>query len=45
MVSAFVGNVVRWGQPWSQLAPSAIGICVILYFWWRAASFSRATAR
>jgi len=45
MLSAFAGNVVRWGQPWSQIAPSAIGIAVIFYWWWRAASFSRATAR
>jgi len=45
MLSAFAGNVVRWGQPWSQIAPSAIGIAVILYWWWRSASFSRATAR
>ena len=35
MLSAFVGNVVRIGQPWSQIAPSAIGIMVILYFFYR----------
>jgi uncharacterized membrane protein len=32
MVSAFVGNVVPWGQPWSQVAPSAIGMLLISYF-------------
>ncbi len=35
MLSAFVGNVVRVGQPWSQIAPSAVGIMVILYFFHR----------
>jgi uncharacterized membrane protein len=45
MLSAFVGNVVRWGQPWSQIAPSVLGVLVILYWWWRSPSFSRATAR
>lgn len=35
MLSAFVGNVVRVGQPWSQIAPSAIGVMVILYFFHR----------
>lgn len=32
MLSAFVGNVVRMGQPWSQLAPSVVGLLVILFF-------------
>ena len=32
MLSALVGNVVRVGQPWSQIAPSAVGILVIFYF-------------
>jgi uncharacterized membrane protein len=32
MLSALVGNVVRVGQPWSQMAPSAVGILVIFYF-------------
>jgi hypothetical protein len=32
MLSALIGNVVRVGQPWSQIAPSAIGILVIFYF-------------
>ena len=32
MLSALVGNVVRIGQPWSQVAPSAIGFLVIFYF-------------
>ncbi len=38
MISAFVGNVVRWGQPWSQVAPSAVGMLIIFYWWWRVAS-------
>jgi hypothetical protein len=32
MVSAFVGNVVRFWKPWSQLTPTAVGIIVIAYF-------------
>jgi len=32
MLSALVGNVVRVGQPWSQIAPSAVGVMVVLYF-------------
>ncbi len=32
MVSAFVGNVVRFGQPYSQILPSIIGILIILGF-------------
>jgi uncharacterized membrane protein len=32
MLSAFVGNVVRIGQPWSQLVPSLMGVMVIGYF-------------
>jgi uncharacterized membrane protein len=35
MLSALVGNVVRVGQPWSQIAPSAIGILVIFYFFFQ----------
>lgn len=35
MLSAFVGNVVRVGQPWSQIAPSAIGLMIIFYFFYR----------
>lgn len=29
MLSALIGNAVRIGQPWSQLAPSVIGLIVI----------------
>jgi uncharacterized membrane protein len=32
MFSAFVGNVVRVGQPWSQITPSAVGFMVIGYY-------------
>ena len=35
MLSALIGNVVRIGQPWSQIAPSAFGFLVLLYFFWR----------
>ncbi|MFN7917268.1 MAG: hypothetical protein U0Q55_18130 [Vicinamibacterales bacterium] len=38
MVSAFVGNVVEWGQPWSQVAPSALGLFLIAYFMTQAAT-------
>jgi len=31
MLSAAVGNTVRAGQPWSQLAPSALGLVVVVY--------------
>lgn len=30
MLSAAVGNTVRAGQPWSQLAPSALGLAVVV---------------
>lgn len=32
MLSALVGNVVRTGQPWSQIAPSVIGLLTIAFF-------------
>jgi uncharacterized membrane protein len=32
MVSALVGNVVRFGQPWSQLLPSVVGTLVLVWF-------------
>jgi uncharacterized membrane protein len=35
MLSALVGNVVRVGQPWSQLLPSALGLAVATYFFVR----------
>ncbi len=35
MLSALIGNVVRVGQPWSQIAPSAVGVLVIFYFFYR----------
>jgi uncharacterized membrane protein len=35
MLSALVGNVVRVGQPWSQIAPSAIGMLVIAWYFFR----------
>lgn len=35
MLSALIGNVVRVGQPWSQIAPSAVGMLTIFYFFYR----------
>jgi hypothetical protein len=35
MLSAAIGNTVRAGQPWSQLAPSVAGMIVIAWFWRR----------
>lgn len=31
MLSAAVGNTVRAGQPWSQLAPSVVGLAVVVF--------------
>jgi uncharacterized membrane protein len=39
MLSAATGNVIRAGQPWSQLLPSVLGAAAILWFFgrnWRA---------
>jgi uncharacterized membrane protein len=35
MLSAASGNAIRFGQPWSQLAPSALGMVTILWMVWR----------
>lgn len=35
MLSAFTGNVIRFGQPWSQLLPSLAGTLVIAYLFVR----------
>jgi uncharacterized membrane protein len=35
MLSALIGNVVRIGQPWSQILPSAVGTLVIAYYFAR----------
>jgi hypothetical protein len=35
MLSAAVGNTVRVGQPWSQLAPSALGMIAVVWCWVR----------
>jgi uncharacterized membrane protein len=43
MLSALVGNVIRAGQPWSQVAPSALGMLVIVYFFARIHRDSRST--
>ncbi|RZA30720.1 MAG: hypothetical protein EOP92_34380 [Lysobacteraceae bacterium] len=37
MLSAAVGNLVRVGQPWSQLLPSVLGMIIIAAFIWRDA--------
>ncbi|MEO7068227.1 MAG: hypothetical protein ABI114_15045 [Rhodanobacter sp.] len=31
MLSALVGNVIRVGQPWSQILPSVAGVLVVIY--------------
>lgn len=41
MLSAATGNLVRVGQPWSQLLPSVLGVLTILWLFqrnWRAAN-------
>jgi len=35
MLSALIGNVIRFGQPWSQIAPSAAGMLTISYIFYR----------
>jgi hypothetical protein len=35
MLSAAVGNTVRVGQPWSQLAPSVAGLIAVVWCWVR----------
>lgn len=35
MLSAAVGNTVRVGQPWSQLAPTVLGMLVVVWSWVR----------
>jgi uncharacterized membrane protein len=34
MLSAASGNVIRFGQPWPQLLPSAIGMAAIFWMMW-----------
>jgi uncharacterized membrane protein len=35
MLSAAIGNLVPHGQPWSQLAPSVLGMATIGWFFWK----------
>ena len=35
MLSAASGNTIRFGQPWPQLLPSALGIATIAWMLWR----------
>lgn len=35
MLSALTGNVVRFGQPWSQILPSALGLITVVVFFVR----------
>lgn len=44
MVSAAAGNLFPHAQPWSQLAPSALGIACIAWFFWREFNRSRLRA-
>lgn len=34
MLSAASGNVIRFGQPWPQLLPSALGMATIFCMIW-----------
>ena len=34
MLSAATGNAIRFGQPWSQLLPSALGMATICWMMW-----------
>jgi uncharacterized membrane protein len=44
MLSALVGNVIRVGQPWSQLLPSAVGLVVVIMTFLRLARDDQAIA-
>lgn len=44
MLSAATGNLVRFGQPWTQLAPSVISIAAIVWFIWRDLRARRRTS-
>lgn len=35
MLSAAAGNLLRVGQPWTQLAPSVLGLLCIVWYWRR----------
>ena len=35
MLSAAAGNLLRMGQPWTQLVPSVLGLICIAWFWRR----------
>lgn len=35
MLSAATGNLIRVGQPWSQLLPTVVGFCVVAWCFWR----------
>ena len=37
LLSAFVGNVIQFGQPWSQVVPSAFGVLLIVWYFLRLA--------
>lgn len=45
MLSAAVGNTIRGGQPWSQLAPSLAGLLVIGWLWRRLQGARKDTPR
>ncbi len=42
LTSAFAGNVLRGAQPWSQIAPSLLGVLLIVYYFARTARRQRA---
>ena len=35
MLSAASGNLIRFGHPWSQLLPSALGVATIAWLFWQ----------
>lgn len=35
MLSAAIGNLMPYGQPWSQLVPSVLGLMCIGWYFWR----------
>ena len=43
MLSAAAGNLLRVGQPWSQLAPSVLGLICIVWCWRRQYQRERQT--
>ncbi len=45
MLSAAAGNLLPYGQPWSQLLPSVLGLACIAWFFWREYNAARKVRR